>query len=105
MGSNNPALDAVLKIQVNKRKKVVEDVTVIEAFKERYIIVESDLNNSYHLKWDPKLFLYTGSFLESTFSCKYDVKHNFTAIKIKEGSKIPTEVVSRSKSGRPASMQ
>lgn len=105
MGSNNPALDAVLKIQVNKRKKVVEDVTVIEAFKERYIIVESDLNNSYHLKWNKTLFLYTGSFLESTFSCKYDVINNFTAVKIKEGTNMPPEVVRRRKSGRPASMQ
>ena len=105
MGSSNPALEAVLKIQVNKRKKVVEDVTVIEAFKKRYIIVQSDLNNSYHLKWDPTLFLYTGSFLESTFSCKYDVVTNFTAVKIKEGSNMPIEVVRRKKSGRPASMQ
>ena len=105
MGSNNPALDAVLKIQVNKRKKVEEDVTVIEAFKERYIIVESDLNNSYHLKWDQSKNLYTGSFLESTFSCKYDVINNFTAVKIKEGSKVPSITVRRRKSGRPASMQ
>ena len=60
--SSNPALDAVLKIQVNKRKKVTESVVVIEAFKERYIVVQSDLNNSYHLKWDPILFLYTGLY-------------------------------------------
>ena len=98
-------LDTEVIIQVNKRKKITESVVVIEAFKERYIVVQSDLNNSYHLKWNKTLFLYTGSFLESTFSCKYDVKHNFSAIKIKEGSKVPTEVVSRSKSGRPASMQ
>jgi hypothetical protein len=103
--SSNPALDAVLKIQVNKRKKVTESVVVIEAFKERYIVVQSDLNNSYHLKWNKTLFLYTGSFLESTFSCKYDVINNFTAVKIKEGTNMPSEVVSRSKSGRPASMQ
>ena len=105
MGSSNPALEAVLKIQVNKRKKVVEDVIVIEAFKDRYIVVQSDLNNSYHLTWDSTLFLYTGSFLESTFSCKYDVVTNFTAVKIKEGSNMPIEVVRRKKSGRPASMQ
>ena len=68
MGSNNPALDAVLKIQVNKRKKVVEDVTVIEAFKERYIIVESDLNNSYHLKWDQSnIFIYGFIFRKYIF--------------------------------------
>jgi len=103
--SSNPALDAVLKIQVNKRKKVTESVVVIEAFKERYIVVQSDLNNSYHLKWNKILSLYTGSFLESTFSCNYVVHQNFSAVKIKEGSKMPAEVVSRSKGGRPASMQ
>ena len=103
--SSNPALDAVLKIQVNKRKKVTESVVVIEAFKERYIVVQSDLNNSYHLKWDQSLSLYTGSFLESKFSCQYSVETNFSAVKIKEGSKMPAIVVKRRKSGRPASMQ
>jgi hypothetical protein len=103
--SSNPTLDAVLKIQVNKRKKITESVVVIEAFKERYIVVQSDLNNSYHLKWNQSLSLYTGSFLESTFSCKYDVINNFSAVKIKEGTNMPPEVVRRKKSGRPASMQ
>jgi hypothetical protein len=100
--SSNPALETVLKIQISKRKKAIEDVVVVEAFKERYIKVEDEKNNSYHLTWDTSLSLYTGSFLESTFTCQYDVKTNFSAVKIKEGSKMPSEKVKRKKSGRPA---
>jgi len=103
--SSNTALQAVLKIQVNKRKKAVENIVVVEAFKERYIKVVDSNENSYHLEWNPTLSLYSGSFLDSTFTCQYDVQTNFTAEKIAANAKMPAEVARRRKSGRPVSMQ
>lgn len=98
-------LDAVVTIQVSKRKKVKKDATVIEAFNHKYIKVDMDDNHIFCLTWDKTQSLYTGSFLEQTLSCAYDVQRDFTAIKKKQGYDLPPVKVSRKRSGRPEALR
>jgi len=98
-------LDAVVNIQVNKRKKVKKDAKVIEAFNRKYIKVDMEDNHTFCLLWDKVEEMYTGSFLESKISCVYEVKRDFTALVKKQGYNLPLIKVRRKKSGRPDSLR
>ena len=102
MSVQDQKLETVVTIQVNKRKKVKKDATVIEAFNHRYIKVDMEDNHTFCLKWNG--LMYEGTFLDMPMTCQYKVERDFSIIKTTHNSGLKPTVVRRSKSGRPASM-
>jgi hypothetical protein len=94
-------MDTEVVIQVNKRKKVTKAALVVEGFNQRYIkvdLVDED-DHVFQLKWNG--FGYSGTFLEMSMTCQYNVEKDFSAIKTNHGTGQKSIVVKRSRSGRP----
>ena len=97
-------LDTVVSIQVSKRKKVVKNAKVVEAFKEKYIRVDIEDEDShvFQLKWN--VDKYEGKFLDMIISCQYNAERDFSAVKTTHGTGLQATVVRRSRSGRPTKL-
>jgi hypothetical protein len=88
--------------QINKRKKVSSNATVIEAFKEKYIKVDlhDEDDHVFEMKWNG--FMYEGTFLGMSMTCQYNVERDFSAIKTTYGTGQQPVLAKRSRSGKPS---
>lgn len=91
-----------MKTQLNisgNDNNVIKDAIVIEGFSNKYIKVElkdREINHVFELRWDG--YMYSGTFLDYSISCQYNVKDDFSSKK--QDAQKPEQFVKR-KSGYP----
>ena len=101
--TDGESLKTTVNVKSGKKKLYDNEALVVEAFREKHIMVDlvDEEDHYFKLNWNGEK--YEGNFFGTTLTCQYDVTRDFKAdISAPQRTESgPTVAVSRSKGGRP----